>query len=901
MDTKFTNQWKKTAVSAAVAVALGASATASADTIDFSFTGLFTMLDPSGKVMQNTSYKYGYESGNRTRITGTMSFDTATGAGTGTLVPFQFFSGNSTLPATATGINMQAIGNGAGGAGTLVLGNMGFNWNGNNGIPVSIVLDAQGLFGAMNAAGAAGLSVGAVVNGTYGTTGATDPAMGGSIKMGNLAIATTTWNTTTIAGAGQYSNPSATTPLVVDPLNSPYGTGIGGNPMLSYAGAPFGGFNANFDIQSMTVTKITLGTDTTPDAFTFTSTIPLQNAVTSSNTVTITGIDTATPISIAGAASSQYSIDGGAWTSAPGTIKNNHTVQVRHTAASGGGVTTTTRLTVGTLTQTFSSTTAFVADLVPDAFSFTAQTGVAPSTVIESNSIQPTGYNSPTSISVSNGEYRINGGTYTSVTGTLNPGDTVQARHTSVGTFSSTDTTTLTIGGVAGAFSTTTVASDTTPDAFSFVSQSGVTLNTVVTSNPITVSGINDPSTPISVSGGLYSINGGAYTSSSGTVANGQTVTVQQTSANSNVAAVNTVLNIGGVSSTFTSTTKSASAVPFTAAFTMLDAKGANVGRDTAVTGTYDDTNINTTSTGTKFNMTLQSSVPFFGYPWTAHDIRVFGPGTYTINTDCTAAEIRANGGAVCASTGPALTFTVNAGQLGAHILFDWNGNNDIDVALVWNTDYSASAVPASAGIVYKFASQDGNGDGIAGYPMVAGPFTGFNANFDIKFSNYTVLTATQEGYAISGWKEVASATLASGMPASFTAGSGFVQFVVTLPPGQRTATIVLDAPNLKANDKAYWVDGSGVYHEIPGAVYDYTAKTVTYTVTDGGFGDADGTVDGVIHDPVGILTPVPQLASSSGAGGGGCTIGGSWFDPVLPGTLLAALFWLGWRRRKGE
>ncbi len=245
---------KKTVLGMAVAAAMGVSTAASADTYTFNWTGLFTMLDPAGHVMQNSSYKYGYESGNRTQITGTMSFDTATGAGTGTLVPFQFFSGNSTLPATATGINMQAIGNGAGGAGTLVLGNMGFNWNGSNGIPVSIVLDAQGMFGAMNAAGAAGLSVGTVINGTYGTTAATDLGSGGTIKMGNLAIATTTWNTTAIAGAGQYSNPSGTTPLVVDPLNSPYGTGIGGSPMLSYSGAPFPGYNANFDVQTMTVT-----------------------------------------------------------------------------------------------------------------------------------------------------------------------------------------------------------------------------------------------------------------------------------------------------------------------------------------------------------------------------------------------------------------------------------------------------------------------------------------------------------------------------------------------------------------------------------------------------------------------------------------------------------------------
>ena len=42
---------------------------------------------------------------------------------------------------------------------------------------------------------------------------------------------------------------------------------------------------------------------------------------------------------------------------------------------------------------------------------------------------------------------------------------------------------------------------DTTPDAFSFADQTDVALSTVVTSNEITVSGIN-ASTPISVTGG---------------------------------------------------------------------------------------------------------------------------------------------------------------------------------------------------------------------------------------------------------------------------------------------------------------------------------------------------------------------------------------------------------------
>lgn len=106
-----------------------------------------------------------------------------------------------------------------------------------------------------------------------------------------------------------------------------------------------------------------------------------------------------------------------------------------------------------------------------------------------------------------------------------------------------------------GMFKTTaSLPSDTTPDVFTFTDQTAVALSTVVESNAITVAGIN-AAAAISVTGGEYSIGGGAFTSTAGTVTNGQTVKVRHTSSSSNSAAVNTVLTIGGVSDTFSSTT----------------------------------------------------------------------------------------------------------------------------------------------------------------------------------------------------------------------------------------------------------------------------------------------------------------------------------------------------------
>ena len=101
---------------------------------------------------------------------------------------------------------------------------------------------------------------------------------------------------------------------------------------------------------------------------------------------------------------------------------------------------------------------------------------------------------------------------------------------------------------------------DTTPDQFIFNYETGVDLNTTVTSNAITVSGINSPA-PISITGGTYSINNGPYTSASGTVNDGDIVTVQLKSSGSSLTTTVATLSIGGVSDTFSVTTKEATSI----------------------------------------------------------------------------------------------------------------------------------------------------------------------------------------------------------------------------------------------------------------------------------------------------------------------------------------------------
>jgi len=274
---------KKTLVSAAIAMTIGtgvAPQIATADTLTFSWSGMFTMLDPFGAGFANTSIPAKGNNQYQTPITGTMTFNTVTGSGSGTLVPFEFFSGS--LPAEATGITLQAIGDGLGNpVGSLVMANMLFNWNGTTGIPTSLVLDAAGMFAALPGMGvgdttsgnATGFSALPASDGTYvgaAVPGTVDgPAPGtllGYLGLGPNPVVTTAWNLTSTCTRGGVANdgacmslsPSGTFPLVLDAASNPNdfvansGGTIGGNPMID---GPFSGNNANFNITSLTLTS----------------------------------------------------------------------------------------------------------------------------------------------------------------------------------------------------------------------------------------------------------------------------------------------------------------------------------------------------------------------------------------------------------------------------------------------------------------------------------------------------------------------------------------------------------------------------------------------------------------------------------------------------------------------
>lgn len=320
-----------------------------------------------------------------------------------------------------------------------------------------------------------------------------------------------------------------------------------------------------------TFKSTTLTADRTPDAFSLVHTGPTAgptiNSVTMSPTVTIAGINATVDVTISSGSGSVYSIkrDGAAnaegYTFAPGTIRAGDEITVRHTNSSSFYTTTSSTLTVGGVSATYTSRTP-ARDTLPRNFNLGIVGNTLGTNVLASVSgtINVSGINAPTPISIINGTYNINNGPYTAVAGTVNEGDQVRVRFTTSSLPSTAKTITLNIGGITDSVTHTTIAGDTTPDAFSFAVQTGVALSSTIISAPITVSGI-DQNVQASIADGEMSVNGGSYGSNSVTVQDGDTIRVRHTSSSTVSDNTDSVLTVGGVTGTFTSVTTSSTAV----------------------------------------------------------------------------------------------------------------------------------------------------------------------------------------------------------------------------------------------------------------------------------------------------------------------------------------------------
>jgi uncharacterized delta-60 repeat protein len=308
--------------------------------------------------------------------------------------------------------------------------------------------------------------------------------------------------------------------------------------------------------------------DAYPDAFTFPgNTAPFGTAIVVSDAVTPVGFTMRTTVQFAGTGlNSAFSVGcTGTFVTSPATIEPGQSICLRHSAPATAGGTTTTSISIGGRIGSFTTTaSATPADMIPDAFSFSDQTGVPRSTLVESNTVTITGLNGITPISVDFGQYSIGciPNQFRSTSSAITNGQSVCVRLTSSANFGTGASVTLAIGGVTDTFTVATLAADTTPDAFSFAGLTGTQNSVNAVSGAATMTGINTAA-PITVVGGEYSLGcTGTFTATAGTIDPAQPVCLRHTTASQSNTTVTTTLTVGGISGTFSSTTAAAPAPP---------------------------------------------------------------------------------------------------------------------------------------------------------------------------------------------------------------------------------------------------------------------------------------------------------------------------------------------------
>lgn len=332
--------------------------------------------------------------------------------------------------------------------------------------------------------------------------------------------------------------------------------------------------------------------DIIPDSFTVTDATGVALNTQQSVSVTPTGYDAVTIWSVSGG-------DADARTTSNATYATNgilipgETLTIRRTSSPSYYTTVSTTVTIGTVTDTWDITT--IPDTTPDAFTFTADNGASLSTVYTSSTTTITGLQPNYSFTLTVSGGTIDAGT-SSLSGTFSSSKTVTssatgtlvvaARVTSSASYLTAVSCTVTLNGISGVYTVTTVG-DTTPDAFNFTDQSGVEPSTTYTSNTLTITGLQPNYSITITSTGTtgYQIDAGT-SSLSGTWSTSKTVTTSAsgtlvlacrvTSATFDAGTATVTATVGSVSDTWYVYTRAADTTPNGYSFTTTSSGSVN-------------------------------------------------------------------------------------------------------------------------------------------------------------------------------------------------------------------------------------------------------------------------------------------------------------------------------------
>lgn len=373
-------------------------------------------------------------------------------------------------------------------------------------------------------------------------------------------------------------------------------------------------------------TVLTRNLDQTPVSFAFTSVSGMNVGIgTTSNTVTLSGLEPGIPITsqiVSGIGS--FSINS-ATPVFSGNVTNSDTIQMVLTSPVSYSSTNTSEIRVGSFITSF-SVSSRIADVTPDAFTFTAQTNVNFSTTVNSNTITISGCDADVflsaSISGGSGLFRVvRGGTTIRDFSPLSydlvqNGDQITVRLTSSSSGSTSTSTTLTVSGVSATFTVTTrvPAINTIPNQFSFTDVNNQSLSSTITSNTITLSGMTPGENgTASVSGGTFRVvrSGSTirdFSSSSTSVRNGDEITLRTTSSSSPGSTVQVAFTVSGTNSislpatsgstsdTWAVTTVSPNCNPLSANYNLLNV--SNASRSTTYSQSFTLTDVDSSCTG---------------------------------------------------------------------------------------------------------------------------------------------------------------------------------------------------------------------------------------------------------------------------------------------------------------
>jgi hypothetical protein len=316
---------------------------------------------------------------------------------------------------------------------------------------------------------------------------------------------------------------------------------------------------------------------------------------------------------------------------------------------------------------------------------------------------------------------------------------------------------------------------DTTPDAFSFGTITKA-LNASTVSKPIIITGINAPA-PVSISGGIgasYSKNGGAFTTSPGTVVNGDVVQVTTNAPSTNSSSTTVTLTVGGTSGTYVVTATS-SAIDQTP--TGTPSFGS------AVTSAAQNTYVASASSYTVAGLGSSHGAAFAFAGDSGFQIQVNSGGWIDASKVLTGYFDVKNGDVLqlrAFTGGPGTQRTVS-GTIGSTQYTTWtcttaNGGSNVGTGVSWA---NITKIVSGASAPGTTATAD-NGPGTA----LAGMTNLVSINVSVpsgSFSNGTVYVY-RNGYQVGSFSS-------AGTSATFNAGAGDVLYFVATCQSDRAGT----------------------------------------------------------------------------------------------------------------